>query len=96
MKKRIFALTMATAMTVGLLSGCGGGADTTPAPTSNGGDAATAAIKIGGAGPLTGAAAIYGNAAAYGAQIAAEEINALGAMRTTPTTPRRASTPITP
>ncbi|MCI8651422.1 MAG: ABC transporter substrate-binding protein [Oscillospiraceae bacterium] len=81
MKKRIFALTMATAMTVGLLSGCGGGADTTPAPTSNGGDAATAAIKIGGAGPLTGAAAIYGNAAAYGAQIAAEEINALGGLQ---------------
>ena len=37
-----------------------------------------AAFKIGGTGPLTGGAAIYGIAAMRGAQIAAEEINALG------------------
>ena len=79
MKKRIFALTVAAVMTVGLLAGCGGGsASPTPtaAPDNNGDAATTAAIKIGGAGPLTGGAAIYGNAAAYGAQIAADEINA--------------------
>ena len=35
-------------------------------------------FKIGGTGPLTGGAAIYGNAAKNGAQIAVEEINAAG------------------
>ncbi|MDR0862336.1 MAG: ABC transporter substrate-binding protein [Oscillospiraceae bacterium] len=39
---------------------------------------AAAAFKIGGTGPLTGGAAIYGQAARNGAQIAVEEINALG------------------
>ncbi len=35
------------------------------------------AFKIGGTGPLTGGAAIYGNAAKNGAQIAVDEINAM-------------------
>ena len=54
------------------------------------------AIKIGVIGPMTGGAAVYGNAVAYGAQIAVDEINALGGSsccwtcRTTSTTPRRA------
>ena len=39
------------------------------------------AIKIGGTAPLTGAAAIYGNAVANAAAIAEEEINALGGMQ---------------
>ena len=57
--------------------------------TQSGGDSQTgepagdgaAVIKIGGAGPLTGGAAIYGNAAEGGAEIAAEEINALGGLQ---------------
>ena len=36
------------------------------------------AFKLGGTGPLTGGAAIYGNAAKNGAQIAVDEINASG------------------
>ena len=39
------------------------------------------AFKIGGTGPLTGGAAIYGNAAANGAQIAVDEINAEGGIQ---------------
>ena len=39
------------------------------------------AIKIAVIGPFTGAAAIYGNACRYGAQIAAAEINAQGGMQ---------------
>ena len=39
------------------------------------------AFKIGGHGPLTGGAAIYGNAAKNGAEIAVEEINALGGIQ---------------
>jgi len=38
-------------------------------------------IKIGGIGPLTGDAAIYGNAAKNGAEIAIEEINAKGGLQ---------------
>ena len=40
-----------------------------------------AVIKLGGVGPLTGGAAIYGNAAKGGAEIAVEEINALGGLQ---------------
>ena len=40
-----------------------------------------AAFKLGGTGPLTGGAAIYGNAAANGAQIAVDEINAEGGIQ---------------
>ena len=39
------------------------------------------ALKIAVIGPLTGGAAVYGNAVANGAKIAAEEINALGGMQ---------------
>ena len=39
---------------------------------------APAAFKLGGTGPLTGGAAIYGMAARNGAQIAVDEINAMG------------------
>lgn len=39
---------------------------------------AAEAFKLGGTGPLTGGAAIYGNAAKNGAQIAVDEINAAG------------------
>ena len=59
--------------------------------TSNGEDAANsgdaaettadgAVFKIGGTGPLTGGAAIYGNAVKNGAQMAADEINAAGGV----------------
>ena len=54
-------------------------ANNEPADT-NGGDAASSgsAFKLGGTGPLTGGAAIYGMAAKQGAEIAVEEINAMG------------------
>lgn len=39
------------------------------------------AFKLGGHGPLTGAAAIYGNACKNAAEIAVEEINALGGLQ---------------
>ena len=38
-------------------------------------------LKIGVIGPFTGAAAIYGNACKFGAQVAAEEINAMGGVQ---------------
>ncbi len=83
MRKVTKALSAALvlALTVSGLAACGG----TDSGTSNGsssqggseGNTATA-FKLGGIGPLTGDAAIYGNAAMRGAQIAVDEINALG------------------
>ena len=45
-----------------------------------GGEAA-AAIKVGGTGPLTGGASIYGIAVQRGAEIAVEEVNAKGGVQ---------------
>ncbi len=71
MKKRtMIALLLTAAMTAGLLAGCGG--DT---PKADGG---AVTIKIGGIGPLTGDTAQYGTATNWGAQVAVDEINALG------------------
>lgn len=81
--KRLSSIFLVLVLTLGLLAGCGGTNDT-PAedPNAEGGDNAAAAVfKIGGTGPLTGGAAIYGNAAKNGAQIAVDEINALGGIQ---------------
>jgi len=58
--------------------------ESTAAPAESAGPAestASGTFKIGGTGPLTGGAAIYGNAAKGGAEIAMEEINALGGIQ---------------
>ena len=57
-----------------------GGSDAAPETSAGGSDTAPtgAAFKLGGTGPLTGAASIYGLAAQHGAEIAVEEINAEG------------------
>ena len=79
MKKKVFALVMAMVMVVGCLASCGGGNDSGAA---DGGESSGAAVvKIGGIGPLTGAAATYGLATKNGAQIAVDEINALGGVQ---------------
>ncbi|MCF2676558.1 ABC transporter substrate-binding protein [Pseudoflavonifractor phocaeensis] len=71
--KKFLAFTMAAAMTLSLAA-CGNGSGSN---TSAGGSSNTA-FKLGGTGPLTGDASIYGLAAQRGAQIAVEEINAEG------------------
>ncbi len=79
MKKKFFALAMAMVMTASLAA-CGGDKGTTEAPAQGGSDAPAetsgAVFKIGTIGPLTGDAAIYGQAVANGAKIAVDEINA--------------------
>ena len=75
--KKMLALLLALIMVVGLVA-CGGEETTTTETTTTETTEAAAAFKIGGVGPLTGGAAIYGNAAANGAQIAVDEINVLG------------------
>ena len=77
--KKVISLVLAAIMAAGALTGCGsnGAGDS----QSSGASGSASAIKIGGIGPLTGAAAIYGNAAKNGAEIAVEEINALGDLQ---------------
>ena len=69
--KKMIALLMAVLMVMAMFTGCGSKEE-----------AASNVYKLGGVGPLTGGAAIYGNAAKNGAQIAVDEINALnGAIK---------------
>lgn len=71
--KRVVALVLAVLMCMGCLAGCGAAGTGTGSKNK--------AIKIGGTAPLTGGAAVYGNAAKRGAEIAVEEINALGGLQ---------------
>lgn len=81
MMKKTLSLFLAAAMCAGMLAGCGGGADTNEATNGDSGESTAAAFKIGGTGPLTGDAAIYGNAVKNGAQLAVDEINAEGGVQ---------------
>ncbi len=81
MMKKALSLFLAAAMCAGMLAGCGGGADTNDASNGDSGESTAAAFKIGGTGPLTGDAAIYGNAVKNGAQLAVDEINAEGGVQ---------------
>lgn len=81
MMKKALSLFLAAAMCAGMLTGCGGGADTNDASNGDSGESTAAAFKIGGTGPLTGDAAIYGNAVKNGAQLAVDEINAEGGVQ---------------
>ncbi len=88
--KKIFKKSLAVALTVCMaaaMTACGGSgskpaAESAPAAeeqTAEGGSAG--AIKIGGSGPLTGPAAVYGQAVKNAAEIAVEEINAKGGVQ---------------
>ena len=93
-KKNLAALLTAGAMCFGLLAGCGNGESTSSdsgTPSDEGAQAsqtadnssapageASGTFTIGVIGPMTGDSAIYGTAVANAAQIAVDEINALG------------------
>ena len=63
------------------LVACGGSKKEETKQESTTTEESAAAFKLGGTGPLTGGAAIYGNAAKNGAQIAVDEINAMGGIQ---------------
>ena len=75
--KKVLAAALIGAMTLTTF-GCGGG-DAEQGAAEQGGEAT--AIKVGGTGPLTGGASIYGLAVQRGAEIAVEEVNALGGVQ---------------
>ena len=82
MKKNLLALALALTMALSLAA-CGGdsgsNADSTgEIGTEENSGASGTAFKVGVIGPLTGGAAIYGTCVANSAQIAVDEINALG------------------
>ena len=84
MKKRFLSLGLARAMAASLTA-CGSSSSTTETTTAAAaaGESTAASgevFKIGGIGPVTGAAAVYGLAVKNGAQIAVDEINADGGI----------------
>lgn len=88
--KKFLAMALTGVMCVGLLAGCSNGSSGTTSAPSGGSSASTpasstagadGAIKIGGIGPLTCSAATYGIATKQGAEIAVDEINALGGIQ---------------
>src|SRR5574344_1087272 len=71
MKNKILSLSMAAVLAVTMFAGCG-------SKSSNAGSKDT--LVIGGIGPVTGEAAIYGQAVKNGAQLAIDEINDAGGV----------------
>ncbi len=82
--KKFTSVLLAAALAATMLVGCGGKEAEAPATDSAASTttetADGAAFKIGGCGPLTGGAAVYGIAVQRGAQIAVDEINAAGGI----------------
>lgn len=78
--KKTFAILMAALMLVMSMAACSSGAASTGSSTASG-NTSSNVIKIGATGPLTGGAAIYGLACQRAAQIAVDEINALGGLQ---------------
>lgn len=74
---KIASLLLVVAIAAIGLAGCGQTSTTTGSDAGSAGNA----IKVGGIGPITGAAAIYGQAVKTGAEIAVEEVNAKGGIQ---------------
>lgn len=88
--KKVLGLGLISVMTVASLAGCAkkgtdgtGSTDSTTGTESTGGseDTESGEFRIGGLGPLSGAAASYGTSVKQGAEIAIEEINAAGGVK---------------
>lgn len=71
--KKMISMTLAVAMTMSLLAGCGSNSASTESASGD-------TFKIGGIGPVTGGAAIYGQAVKNGAELAIKEINEAGGI----------------
>ena len=79
--KKILALSLAACMTVPFFTACGDNSTSGDAASTDAAAASTgASFKIGGIGPITGGAAVYGQAVKNAAEMAVEEINAAGGI----------------
>lgn len=72
--KKVVSLVLTSALVMSMAA-CGGSSESGSSES-----AGSDTFKIGGIGPVTGAAAIYGEAVKNGAQIAVDEINAAGGI----------------
>ncbi len=77
--KKLVCIALAVMMVAACVAGCSKNDSSSNDDSSSSSSGNT--FKIGGTAPLTGGAAIYGNAAKNGAQIAVDEINALGGVQ---------------
>ena len=85
MTRRNFVKISGTLASAMLLTACGGSGSSDSGSSDSGSSdsgatdlSAAGIFKIGGIGPITGGAAIYGNATKFGAQVAVNECNAEG------------------
>ena len=74
--RKVLALLLVAALCLCCFAACGEKKPTEPTEPAD--EAGT--LKIGVIGPMTGGAALYGNAVKYGAQLAVQEINAAGGI----------------
>ena len=79
MKKKALSLALCGAMAASLFAGCGS-ADNTTASTETVETSGELTWRIGGIGPITGAAAQYGQGVMNAIQIAVDEVNAAGGI----------------
>ncbi len=84
--KKALSVMLAAAMTMTLLVGCGGnsgsdsGSDTGSSTENSKEESSGDVFKIGGIGPVTGGAAVYGEAVKNGSELAVKEINEAGGI----------------
>ena len=96
--KKALSVMLAAAMTMTLLVGCGGnsgsdsGSDTGSSTESSKEESSGDVFKIGGIGPVTGGAAVYGEAVKNGSELAVKEINEAGGINGVQIEMRRPST----
>lgn len=82
MKKffKSLAAVTAAAMMAAAVTGCDNGANSGNSGNNDNSASSENTLVIGGIGPITGGAAVYGNAVMNGAQLAVNEINAAGGV----------------
>ncbi len=79
--KKVVSAVLLAAMTMTCMAGCGSNSDSqSGSGSSNSSSGSGDTIKIGGIGPVTGSAAVYGMAVKNGAELAVKEINAAGGI----------------
>lgn len=80
MKKKLLSVLLCAAMVASLAVGCGGKKEGTTTDTASTEASDGTTFKIGSIGPITGGAAIYGQAVMNAIQIAVDEINEAGGI----------------
>lgn len=81
--KKVASVLLMAAMSISLLAGCGSEREQGSGSKENGGSE-SGVLKIGGIGPVTGSAAVYGEAVKNGAELAVKEINEAGGINGVP------------